>query len=704
MNNRTKARELQEELQESILKAIDRFKWTNNTHIASMIMDVARDELKVILGCGYLGLFVAVKRLLDYLELSPMEFAAIGGVTNESYVAYLLGMTDISPDDTKTYHYGENYWWERIEPEILMEMNIPCARYDDAIGFFEDYEETIDVQELEEEGGYRAAVIRVKQYKPSREWELSAGEISIVLREDAKMDMLSDFAETLHEVEKMDSSSRWIIALSWIKDQVREWGEDHDSNGLAGLPFLHNESVIKEMLLADPYDLTEVANCITEAMYIRSQRFTEMAGLTKVIFELAYYKQSKPEEFFKSFVKHLGLEEMVDEQNLQNCGSDAELERIINCVGGFSEEEREWRIEELVFDFLRGRLEEEKMDALTKYKNMKSEIQKKVIGNEELVEGLAIALTSSAGMMKRANAEGGAYPSQNMLIIGGTGTGKTFTVKAAAEAAGRTFIDINMAEITAPGYKGKDLSSVFLSKVSSLSQWDVENAVVFFDEVDKVIHTEARREWDRRFDVIPELLKLIEGDKVSLESREKVLEISTKNMLFIFAGAFEDVNKIIHKRKDWGKKVGFELEGDANKCEVNDDRIISEIEVDDLEKYGLTRQLLGRMNRVFIIKPLSEEGYKKILTESSESAFIKQKKLLRDVYEVDLKMTDKAIKTIAHRCAEMKVGARGLNSIINTAVSKGLAEMMSAENVVGLILDLNETGEIACVQDNSAPL
>ena len=299
------------------------------------------------------------------------------------------------------------------------------------------------------------------------------------------------------------------------------------------------------------------------------------------------------------------------------------------------------------------------------------------------------------------------YPRQNLFIIGGTGTGKTFTVKIAAKASGREFVDVNLAEVSAVGYVGKDLETVLATKAAKSKPERWKRAVFLFDELDKIVMTTDEKNRERTFDLIPELLKLIEGETMSVKlDKEKRVEVSTRDMVFIFAGAFEDVNKTVLERLGRNKRIGFnsyDSTGEGEACTKNDDNILLEVEASDLEKYGVSRQFLGRMNRIIVTSPMTEEGYQNILMYSKDSALLKQKRLLRDVYGIDLSISDDAIKTIAEDCTEMKVGARGLNSIINTTVSKGLAKAMDCNNVsVMRIVPGEESGVICEIKQNSS--
>lgn len=294
----------------------------------------------------------------------------------------------------------------------------------------------------------------------------------------------------------------------------------------------------------------------------------------------------------------------------------------------------------------------------------------------------------------------------NILMTGASGTGKTLLVKTLAKAAGVPFIIADATSLTEAGYVGDDVESM-LHKLISEADGDVgvaENGIIFIDEIDKIAKKGENLSITR--DVSGEgvqqaLLKLIEGTKVNVpvdggrkNPTAPMIEIDTKNILFIVGGAFDGIEEIVKKRienKSQGKIMGFNSNIESKtKTDVEKIRELDEIRLqinnDDLKIYGLIPELLGRLSTIVNLNVLTREDLVEILSESNCS-IIKNYEILLEIEGKELEFTKGALEKIADRAIEYGVGARGLHSIVDEVMADTMFELPEIKETKIIVTD-----------------
>lgn len=263
----------------------------------------------------------------------------------------------------------------------------------------------------------------------------------------------------------------------------------------------------------------------------------------------------------------------------------------------------------------------------------------------------------------------------NILLIGPSGSGKTAMVQKLAEMLDLPLAISDATSLTQAGYVGEDVENV-LTKLYNASGGDIEktkNGIIFIDEIDKIARAGESRSITRDVSgdgVQQALLKLIEGSKVNVPIKggrknpgepNSQVEIDTKDILFICGGAFEGLDDIVHHRVRKGNVLGFGQEKSSNKKE---DDLLAKVEVDDILKYGIIPELVGRLHMITTLNEISLEDMKRILVEPKDS-LIKQYIKLFEIDNVMLSFTDDALSEVANRAIKRKTGARGLRSILD---------------------------------------
>ncbi|MBQ8281671.1 MAG: ATP-dependent Clp protease ATP-binding subunit ClpX [Lachnospiraceae bacterium] len=259
----------------------------------------------------------------------------------------------------------------------------------------------------------------------------------------------------------------------------------------------------------------------------------------------------------------------------------------------------------------------------------------------------------------------------NMLMIGPTGSGKTYLLKTLAGILNVPLAITDATSLTEAGYIGDDVESV-LSKLLSNAGNDVEKAergIVFIDEIDKIAKKKNAHQRDVSGESVQQgLLKLLEGAEVevpvgstSKNAMVPMTTINTKNILFVCGGAFPDLENIIKSRLTKTSSIGFGA--DLKDKYDNDPDILSKVAVEDLREYGMIPEFLGRLPVVFSLRGLDVDMLKRILVEP-QNAIIKQYQKLLAMDEVKLEFDDDALEEIAKQAIEKKTGARALRAII----------------------------------------
>lgn len=285
----------------------------------------------------------------------------------------------------------------------------------------------------------------------------------------------------------------------------------------------------------------------------------------------------------------------------------------------------------------------------------------------------------------------------NMLILGPTGTGKTYLLKTISTILNVPFITIDTSQLTPRGYKGRSLNDewakLFMSCVdeshsTKLALSKMQKAIVYFDEIDKLVPNGSfnKNESTKNFYSIiqTELLKSLEDSElsftVSTSMGEQELTVNTANMLFIFGGAFSGIDEIVKKRLGVTDKktIGF---GNYNETAKEDTtNYITKVDPDDLLEYGLMPEFLGRVSSIVCLEPLSVVDLSNILTKPKNN-LVEQYKRLFLVDGVKLKFDKAAVTRIAEKAIEKKTGARGLKSIIETNMLDLMYEIPSDKTI-----------------------
>jgi len=276
----------------------------------------------------------------------------------------------------------------------------------------------------------------------------------------------------------------------------------------------------------------------------------------------------------------------------------------------------------------------------------------------------------------------------NMLMIGPTGSGKTYLVKTLARILQVPLAITDATSLTEAGYIGDDIESV-LSKLLMAADNDVEKAekgIVFIDEIDKIAKKKEVRSRDVSGESVQQgLLKLLEGSEVevpvgatSKNAMVPLVTMDTSNILFICGGAFPDLEEIIKNRLTKSASIGFNA--DLKDKYDEDTNILSKVTTEDLREYGMIPEFLGRLPIVYSLQKLNEEAYIKILKEPKNAILAQYQKLLA-LDEVELKFSDDALEAIAKKAIKKETGARALRSIIEEFMLDIMFEIPKDSNI-----------------------